>query len=97
MSFFRIETLSNGKWSATTDDFSLRCTGRWTLESNLAVYRHGNGNEDRYNQPALEAAILNVKNNRNFYATHEAYERDLFHFETGLDLFRAAEAAHQAT
>jgi hypothetical protein len=71
--------------------------GRWTLENNLAVYRHWHGEEVRYNRPGLEAAILNVKNNRNFYATYEAYERNWFHFERGLGLFRAAEAAYQAT
>jgi hypothetical protein len=71
--------------------------GRWTLENNLAVYKHWHGKTDRYDRPSLEVAIQNVKNNRNFYATPEAYQRDCFHFERGLGLFKAAEAAHQAT
>jgi len=72
-------------------------TGWWALENNLAVYKHLHGKTDRYNRPALEAAIQKVKNNRNFYATYEAYQRHWFHFERGLGLFKAAEAAHQAT
>ena len=71
--------------------------GWWTLENNLAVYKHWHGKTDRYDRPSLEVAIQNVKNNRNFYATYKAYQRDWFHFERGLDLFKAAEAAHQAT
>ena len=70
--------------------------GRWTFEKNFAVYRHWHGKADYYDRPSLELAIQNVKNNRNFYATYEAYERSWFHFERGLGLFKAAEAAHQA-
>jgi hypothetical protein len=72
-------------------------TGCWTFENNQAVYRHWYGRVDRYNRPSLEEAIQNVKNNRNSYATYEAYQRNWFHFERGLGLFKAAEAAHQAT
>ena len=71
-------------------------TGRWTLENNLAAYKHWHSKTDRYDRPSLEVAIQNVKNNQNAYATYEAYQRDLFHFERGLGLFKAAEAAHQA-
>jgi hypothetical protein len=69
----------------------------WTFENNLAVYRHWHGKVDRYDRPSLEVAIQNIKNNRNHYATYEAYEHAWFHFERGLGLFKAAEAAHQAT
>ena len=71
--------------------------GSWIFENNLAVYRHWHGKVDRYDRPSLEAAIQNTKNNRNHYATYEAYKRDWFRFERGLGLFKAAEAAHQAT
>jgi hypothetical protein len=70
-------------------------TGWWTLENNLAAYKRWHGKTDRYDRPSLEAAIQNVKNNRNAYATYEAYQRHWFHLERGLGLFKAAEAAHQ--
>jgi hypothetical protein len=68
--------------------------GSWTFENNLAVYRHWHGKADRFDRPSLELAIQNVKNNRDSYATYEAYQRCWFHFERGLGLFKSAEAAH---
>ena len=67
--------------------------GHWALKNGLAVYTDIYGKTNPYNQPSLELAVQNVKNNRSFYATYEAYQRNLFHFECGLALFRVAPLA----
>jgi hypothetical protein len=43
--------------------------------------------ESAYCREALEAAIATVKANRSGYATQEAYEAMLAHFELGRGLF----------
>ena len=76
--------------TASTLMFSTTDLGHWALENGLAVYRDIHGKTVRYDQPSLELAIENVKNNRSSYATYEAYQRHWFHFERGLALFKGA-------
>ena len=64
--------------------------GIWYLENGLAVFEDPFKGAAYYDRPSLERAIQNVKNNRKWYATYEAFKRDWFHFERGLSLFRAA-------
>jgi len=63
---------------------------RWNFDSDrqLAVYhsRCDQGNV-YYNKQTLHLAIENVMKNREGYATHEAFIRDLNHFECGLSVF----------
>jgi len=67
--------------------------GIWYLENGLAVFKDPFREAAHYDRPSLELAIQNVKGNCDWYATHEAYERDLFHFKRGLSLFKAAPAS----
>ena len=60
--------------------------GHWTFDSDrqLAVYFNY---YYYYNKESLHLAIENVMKNREWYATHEAYARDLNYFERGLSVF----------
>ena len=67
--------------------------GTWSPENNLAVFREPFRDAVHYSRASLETAIQNVKSNRHWYATYEAYERDWFHFERGLALFKSVPAS----
>ena len=64
--------------------------GHWALKNGVAVYTDIYGKTVYYDQPSLETAAQNVKSSRSHYATHDDYQRDWFHFERGLGLFKVA-------
>lgn len=56
----------------------------WTSEGKTAVLHDGHDKPQRYNRESLETAIKNVTDQRDMYATEQAWRAQLDKFNEGL-------------
>lgn len=66
------------------NDCETKGCGSWKREGDVVIYTDPFGEKSVYQKESLEFALNNVKANRNSYATWEAYDRAVSHFEHGL-------------